>query len=211
MDIPRSRQNPKILWVDDAKIIGDGIAIGSPVFRNLLAQECQHCAAEAVELRVTSIVGDVFVHQSPEPLDGVQMRAIGWDEVQPDAAIGLGQPFLHQSRMVISGVIQKDVNELLGRIHCHDRDEQHDRAARIDGQGFDHFGLAGFQVDGAVDVQPVASAVLFNGDLYILGRPAAYGAYRVGRVNGIGERLSSRKRGSPLRLPAARSARHCNR
>ena len=38
-DIPRSRQNPKILWGDDAKIIGDGIAIGCPVFRNVLAQE----------------------------------------------------------------------------------------------------------------------------------------------------------------------------
>jgi hypothetical protein len=37
--IPRSRQNPKILWGDDAKIIGDGIAIGCPVFRNVLAQE----------------------------------------------------------------------------------------------------------------------------------------------------------------------------
>ena len=33
------RQNPKILWGDDAKIIGDGIAIGCPVFRNVLAQE----------------------------------------------------------------------------------------------------------------------------------------------------------------------------
>jgi len=31
-DIPRSRQNPKILWVDDAKVVGDRIAKFWPAF-----------------------------------------------------------------------------------------------------------------------------------------------------------------------------------
>jgi hypothetical protein len=30
-------ENPKIGWIDDAKVIGDGIAIGFPVFGHVVA------------------------------------------------------------------------------------------------------------------------------------------------------------------------------
>jgi len=89
-----------------------------------------------------------------------------------DPAIGPGQPFLHQSRMVIFGVIQKDVNELFGGIHRHNRDEERNRALRIDGQRLDHARASRLQVKGAVDVEPVPSAVLFHRNLRLFRRPA---------------------------------------
>ena len=30
-------ENPKISWIDDAKVVGDGIAIDTPVFRHFIA------------------------------------------------------------------------------------------------------------------------------------------------------------------------------
>jgi len=36
-DIPSSRQNPKILWVDDAEVVRDRIAQLRPVLRDFLA------------------------------------------------------------------------------------------------------------------------------------------------------------------------------
>ena len=36
-NIPRSRQNPKILWVDDAEVVRDRIAQLRPVLRDFLA------------------------------------------------------------------------------------------------------------------------------------------------------------------------------
>ena len=35
--ILRSRENPQILWVNDAKIVGDGVAILEPVSRHVFA------------------------------------------------------------------------------------------------------------------------------------------------------------------------------
>jgi hypothetical protein len=35
--IPGSRQNPKILWVDDAEVVGDRIAKALPVFGDFFA------------------------------------------------------------------------------------------------------------------------------------------------------------------------------
>jgi len=35
--IPHSRQNPKILWIDDAEVVGDGVAEIRPVLRDFLA------------------------------------------------------------------------------------------------------------------------------------------------------------------------------
>ena len=35
---------------------------------------------------------DVLVHDAPQPLDRVQVRAIGWNEMQPDPEAGPGKP-----------------------------------------------------------------------------------------------------------------------
>src|SRR4029079_19108604 len=99
-----SRQNPKILGRDDAEVVRHGIAVGVPVPWHLLAQERQDGAAEVSKGLVTSVVCDVIVHQPPRPLDRVQMRAVGRDEVKLDPTPRPRQPSLHQFGVMIPGV-----------------------------------------------------------------------------------------------------------
>src|SRR3954464_1312559 len=49
---------------------------------HLLAQERQGGRFEVGECCTTSIVRNTLVHQAPKPLDWIEMRAIGGDEVQ---------------------------------------------------------------------------------------------------------------------------------
>jgi hypothetical protein len=79
--IPSSRQYPKILWRDDAEVVGDLIAVEAPVPGHLLAQERQDCVAEVSESFVARVMGDVPVHQAPKSFDRVEVRAVGRDEV----------------------------------------------------------------------------------------------------------------------------------
>src|ERR1039458_2019246 len=58
-------ENPKIGRIDDAEVIRDRIAVSAPVFGDGVAQEAENGGAEIVERWVTSVVGDVFVHQAP--------------------------------------------------------------------------------------------------------------------------------------------------
>src|SRR5271157_3286393 len=60
-----SRENPKILWVDDAEVVGDLIAVDIPVPGHVVAQEGQDRDAEILEAGVALVVGDVFVRQPP--------------------------------------------------------------------------------------------------------------------------------------------------
>ncbi len=64
-DIPRLGQNPKILGRDDAEVIRYLITIGVPFSGHLLAQKGQYCSFEIAECLMTSIVGDVPVHEAP--------------------------------------------------------------------------------------------------------------------------------------------------
>src|ERR1700739_2631428 len=75
--IPRSRQNPKILGRDDAEVVRDLIAVEAPVPWYLFAQEREDRLAEVFEGLVACVVGDVFVHQPPQPFDRIQMCALG--------------------------------------------------------------------------------------------------------------------------------------
>src|SRR6202035_6141078 len=45
-NIPRSRQYPKILWIDDAEVVGDGITKASPVLGDFVAQEIERDVRE---------------------------------------------------------------------------------------------------------------------------------------------------------------------
>ena len=63
--IPRSRHNPKILWVDDAEIIGHQITASSPVLGDFLAQEIERGVRELSACGVASVVRDVLVHEAP--------------------------------------------------------------------------------------------------------------------------------------------------
>src|ERR1019366_2256616 len=63
--IPGLRQNPKILWADDAKIIGDGIAEALPVLGDFVAQEIERGVRKLSACGVAFVVRDVLVHDSP--------------------------------------------------------------------------------------------------------------------------------------------------
>src|SRR5450631_4715899 len=80
--IPRLAQDPKISWVDDTEVVGDRIADEAPVFGHGFCQESHYGRLEVSECEVASVVGDVSVHDAPQPLDRVEMRAIGRHEME---------------------------------------------------------------------------------------------------------------------------------
>ena len=74
-----------------------------------MAQEVERDGGELGACGLAFVVGDGLVHEAPEPLDGVEMRAVWREEVQPDAAARLGQPVLHQPCVVIARIVQIDM------------------------------------------------------------------------------------------------------
>ena len=89
--------------------------------------------------------------------------------------------------MVVSGIVKKDVNEPLGRIHQRDRYQQRDPAQGVNRRRFDHTGCAGFQIDGAVNVQSLSPAGLFKSDFGVLRRPTARWPHLVRGMHSIGK------------------------
>src|ERR1017187_8867071 len=63
--IPRSRHNPKILWIDDAEIVGDRITEVRPIPGNCFTQETERRIGELGASCVAFIVRDVSVHEAP--------------------------------------------------------------------------------------------------------------------------------------------------
>src|SRR5271155_811766 len=80
--IPGSPHNPKFLWVDDAEIVGDRITEVRPVPGNFFTQKTERRISELGACCVAFVVRDVSVHEAPQPLDRIQMRAIGRNEMQ---------------------------------------------------------------------------------------------------------------------------------
>ena len=121
----------------------------------------------------STVVGRVFVHQSPEPLDRVKVRTIGWSVMKPDPTGGPRQPRHHHLGVVIAGVVEKHMDHPLGRIVELDHCQKCDQGRGVDRQLVAHEGGARLQVDRALDVEAVPAAGLIDGDLGVLGRPAA--------------------------------------
>ena len=63
--IPHSRHDPKILWVDDAEIVGDRITKVRPIPRNLFTQKTERRIGELGTSCVALVVSDVSVHEAP--------------------------------------------------------------------------------------------------------------------------------------------------
>src|ERR1700730_220782 len=61
--IPRSRQYPKILWIDDAEVVGDGITKASPVLGDFVAQEIERDVRELSACGVAFVVRYIPVHE----------------------------------------------------------------------------------------------------------------------------------------------------
>ncbi len=160
--IPGLRDDPKIVGRDDTKVVGDSVAKAVPFFGNSSPKEAQDCRSELGEGFIASIIGDMFVHYAPASFDRIKMRTIGRDEVQPDPASRLPQPLTHQNRVVVGGVVKKDVDPFLSRIGGFDGDQQCDQAHRVNLRGLQHLRLPGLQIDRAMDVQALAPGGLLD-------------------------------------------------
>ena len=131
--IPRSRHDPKILSVDDAEIVGDRIAEVRPVPWNGFTQKTKRRIGELGAGCIAFVVRDVSVHEAPQPLDRIEMRTIGRDEMQLDPAAGSSKPFLHELGVMIARVVEKDMDERQHRIKQLDRFQEPDRRDGVDG------------------------------------------------------------------------------
>src|SRR5271165_669029 len=107
--------------------------------------------------------------------------------MQPDPAFRPRQPRLDELRVMVAGIVQEDVELPLIRKHRLDRHQQHDRACSVHRQHVLHDGLAGLEVDRAVDVQSVPAASLLHRDGDVFWRPAANRPHRAGRMHRVRE------------------------
>src|SRR5271165_2381800 len=76
--IPRLSENPKIGAMDDAEIVGDSVAEPLPLSWHGMPEELDDLPAELGEGLVVPVVGDVLVHQGPQPFDGIEVGTVGW-------------------------------------------------------------------------------------------------------------------------------------
>ena len=69
-------------------------------------------------------MGDVSVHDGPEPLDGIEMRAIGrqWDQM--NATVFARQERSDIGAFVVWGIVPNDVNDTFVRVSRLDLSEK---------------------------------------------------------------------------------------
>ena len=81
-------------------------------------------------------MGDVSVHDGPEPLDGIEMRAIGrqWDQM--NATVFARQERSDIGAFVVWGIVPNDVNDTFVRVSSLDFGEKLNGADTIDGGWF---------------------------------------------------------------------------
>ena len=132
------------------------------------------------------------------------MRTVCRYKVQSDPASRPGQPLLDQFRTIVSGIVQKDMDQPFAWIHCLDRHQQHDPPVkpgdprRVDDQHIQHACPASFKLDRPVDVQTLPSARLRDRDGHVFRRPTAHQPHRVTAL-GRSPRNSSRHPAEPGR------------
>ena len=95
---------------DDPEVVGDGFRDRLPFVGQRFVEECEDRFGELAEVRMEAVVRHVAVHDAPQTLDGVQVRRIGWQEVQPDAAPRPLQERLERLRVMVAGVVQEDMD-----------------------------------------------------------------------------------------------------
>ena len=91
-------------------------------------------------------MGDVTVHDGPEPLDGIEMRAIGrqWDQM--NATVFARQERSDIGAFVVWGIVPNDVNDTFVRVSRLDLGEKLNGANPIDGGWFNKGRVEGFRV-----------------------------------------------------------------
>jgi hypothetical protein len=89
--------------------------------------------------------------------------------------------------MMIARIAEKDMDEREQRIERLDRFQEMDRRGGVDGQGLDHLGSVGPEIDRAVNVDALTSARLFDRELLLARRPAAGGPRGMGWMHRVNE------------------------
>ena len=107
----RLSDNPKIGAMDHAEIVRDSVAEALPVSGHFVSQEGDDRSAKRAEGLEVAVVSDVFVHQGPQPFDGIEMGTVGGKEMQHDFAPGRRKPLFDDVGLVIAGVVDEDVDE----------------------------------------------------------------------------------------------------
>ena len=84
-----------------------------PLFWKHLSHKVQDCVCEVFLRWIVPIVGDVLMHGGPEPLDGIEMRAIGRQLDQMNAAVFARQERSDIGACVVRGVVPDDMDHAL--------------------------------------------------------------------------------------------------
>ena len=108
-------------------------------------------------------MGDVSVHDGPEPLNGIEMRAIGRQLDQMNATVFAQQERSDIGAFVVWGIVPNDVNDTFVRVSRLDLSEKLNGANPINGGWFNKGCVEGFQVQSAVDVHAPTPRCRLNG------------------------------------------------
>jgi len=92
--------------------------------------------------------------------------------------------------MMVTGIVQIDMDSLLCGMCCFYRLEQGNQAHCVNLCHLQHLCLAGLKVDGTMNVQALAPGRLFDRDRSILRRPTSRGPYLMRGMDGIDEHHS---------------------
>src|SRR3974390_1400619 len=179
--------DPKIAGRDDAEVVSDSVAEELPIFRYCRSEELQDGSPEFPEGRVVPVVGDVAMHHAPTSLNRIEVGAIGWDEVEDAFASWSFQPVPHDDCVVVACIVQEDMNPPLCGMRNFDGPKQRNQA-RPSGLGdFQHLCLAGFQIEGAMNVQALPASRLLDRKRRAFRPPTSGGTHLVGWMHGIDE------------------------
>ena len=108
-------------------------------------------------------MGDVAVHDGPEPLNGIEMWAIGRQLDQMIATVFARQERSDIGTFVVWGIVPNDVNDTFVRVSGLDFGEKLNGADPIDGGWFNEGRVKGFQVQSAVNVHAAAPRCRLDG------------------------------------------------
>ena len=108
-------------------------------------------------------MGNVTVHDGPEPLNGIEMWAIGRQLDQMNATVFARQERSDIGAFVVWGIVPNDVNDTFFRVSSLDFGEKLNGADTIDGRWLNEGRVEGFQVQSPVNVDAPAPRCCLDG------------------------------------------------
>ena len=108
-------------------------------------------------------MGDVAVHDGPEPLDGIEMRAIGRKLDQMNATLFARQERSDIGAFVVWGIVPNDMNDTFFRVSGLDFGQELNGTDPIDGGWLNEGCVEGFQVQSTMNVHAAAPRCRLNG------------------------------------------------